>query len=149
MSNLEKLGQSIKERRLSLNLRMEDVARKAGITRATLWSIEKGSGKSSMSSLFAIMNVLGMNFSIDDVKHDAEYRVRATRRNSALDKKINHFVIMCVQQYASASNEPSYLVYKKMSDYGVIKDLVDDYEDLHGMSTAYLNDYIATILERN
>ena len=42
MNNATLLGKAIKEKRLSLNLRMDDVARDAGITRPTLWAIEKG-----------------------------------------------------------------------------------------------------------
>ena len=54
------LGKMIKENRLAQNLRMDDVARKAGISRVTLWSIEKGEGNCSLSSLLRVMDVLGL-----------------------------------------------------------------------------------------
>ena len=54
---------------------------------------------------------------------------------------------MCVEQYANSINKSSASVYKKMSEKGIIKDLTDDYEDLHGMSITYLNDYIGALLD--
>ena len=38
------IGRKIKNKRLELNLRMDDVAKRVGITRSTLWSVENGSG---------------------------------------------------------------------------------------------------------
>ena len=61
MEELSILGAAIKEKRLSLNKRMEEVAKEANITRATLWSIEKGTGSCSAASLFKVMNVLGLS----------------------------------------------------------------------------------------
>ena len=55
------LGHKIKEKRLALNLRMDDVAKEAGITRPTLWAIEKGTGNYSVSSLFKVMSILGLS----------------------------------------------------------------------------------------
>ena len=63
------------------------------------------------------------------------------------EKEINRFIIMCVEQYASRVNQPSAVIYKKMKDSGVIDELTNDYEDLHGMSFAYLNDYIGALLQ--
>ena len=146
MKELNVLGKLIREKRLSLNLRMEDVAKKAGITRATLWSIEKGNGSFSANSLFKVMNLLGLTINVNEAVFD-NGRDRATRINTLLDKKINRFIVMCVEQYAGSVNESSASVYKKMLKKGVIRDLTDDYEDLHGMSTMYLNDYIKSLLE--
>ena len=36
-----------------------------------------------------------------------------------------------------------------MNKEGIINDLIVDYEDLHGMSSEYLNDYIVTMLGGN
>ena len=147
MNDLVILGNLIKEKRLSLNLRMDDIARQAGITRSTLWSIERGSGNYSVSTLFRIMNLLGLSFSFNKDDFD-ETRERATRVNTKEDKKINRFVIMCVEQYASFVNKDSSLVYKLLNDKGVINELTNDYEDLHGMSSLYLNDYIDSLVRQ-
>ena len=92
MKELLVLGRTIKAKRLALNLRMDDVANKAGITRATLWSIEKGQSNCSICSLFKVLDILGLSFEINNQTND-QTRDRATRINSALDKKINRFVI--------------------------------------------------------
>lgn len=146
MNELIVLGKSIKEKRLSLNMRMDDVAKKAGITRATLWSIEKGKGGFSASSLFKVMSILNMSFKVDSNQINEDNRDRATRINTVFDKKINRFVIMCVEQYASSINENSSATYKKMLNKGVIEELNNDYEDLHGMSFTYLNEYIDSLI---
>lgn len=145
MNELTIISDAIREKRLELNLRMEDVAKEAGITRATLSSIENGSGSCSSAALFKVLHVLDINFSLEN-KADGNKRRRATRTNTALDKKINRFVILCVEQYAHYKRIGSGIAYKKMSKKGVIVDLVDDYEDLHGMSSEYLNDYIDALL---
>ena len=145
MNEIALLGKTIKDKRLSLNMRMDDVANKAGITRATLWSIEKGAGNCSISTLLRILDILDLSFSIKNDDNNT-FRSRATRINTRLDKKINRFVIICVEQYANSINESSDIVYNKMLAKGIINDLTDDYEDLHGMSHVYLNDYIDSLL---
>ena len=146
MEELLLLGKIIKEKRLSLNLKMDDVAKQVGITRSTLWSIEKGTCNCSIVSVLNVMALLGLTFKIDNIETGYIYRERASRTNTALDKKINRFIIMCVEQYALSINKCSGDVYKAMSKKGVIDDLTNDYEDLHGMSTLYLNNYIGAIL---
>lgn len=146
METLLDLGNTIKRKRLSLNLRMDDVANRANITRATLWSIEKGENNCSINTLLKVLDVLGLSLELNSDIQKSN-RNRATRINTLLDKKINRFVIMCVEQYAKSVNEPSNVIYKRMSDFGVIDELTNDYEDLHGMSTLYLNDYINSLLK--
>ena len=146
MKELLIIGKAIKEKRLSLNLRMDDVAEKAGITRMTLWGIERGKTGYSVSSLFQVMKVLDLSFSIDNSVSTNSKRNRATRINTIKDKKINRFIVMCVEQYAQKNNEGSDVVYQKMYSKGIIDELTNDYEDLHGMSFAYLNDYIDSLL---
>ena len=104
MEELLTLGKTIKAKRLALNMRMDDVAKKANITRATLWSIEKGTSNCSITSLFNVLNVLDISFNISINKASVSKRDRATRANTTLDKKINRFVVMCVEQYASSIN---------------------------------------------
>ena len=145
MKELLIIGQSIKEKRLLLNMRMDDLAKKAEITRATLSSIEKGTSNCSIVSLLKIVNILGISFSIDNHINRSK-RIRATRINTCHDKKVNKFIIMCVEQYAYVSGKNSGNVYKEMLAKGIIEDLTNDYEDLHGMSFTYLNDYINSFL---
>lgn len=146
MSELLLIGKTIKEKRLSLNLRMDDVANRAGITRMTLWAIERGKSGYSAHSLFKVMNVLGLSFNIENNGLNDSKRNRATRINTVLDKKINRFIVMCIEQYALSVNERSDVVYQIMYDKGIIDELTNDYEDLHGMSFTYLNDYIKSLL---
>ena len=147
MNDLLLIGKIIKVRRLSLNMRMDDLAKKAGITRSTLWGIEKGVSNCSASTLFKVMNLLELKFSVSFTQADNS-RLRATRINTVLDKKINRFIIMCVEQYAKSTNQSSDIAYKEMSKNGVLEELTNDYEDLHGMSTMYLNSYIGDLIAR-
>lgn len=142
MEQLFWLGKMIKEKRLAQNLRMDDVARKAGISRVTLWSIEKGEGNCSLSSLLRVMDVLGLRMAVENQSSLENERARATRANTVLSKKINRFIIMCVEQYALFSGIRSDVIYKEMKRKGVLDELESDYEDLHGMSAVYLNDYL-------
>ena len=142
MEQLFWLGKMIKENRLAQNLRMDDVARKAGISRVTLWSIEKGEGNCSLSSLLRVMDVLGLRMTVENQGSLENERARATRANTVLSKKINRFIIMCVEQYALFSGSRSDVIYKEMERKGILDELESDYEDLHGMSTVYLNDYL-------
>ena len=54
---------------------------------------------------------------------------------------------MCVEQYASSVDQGSAFIYNKLSEAGIINELIDDYEDMHGMSTYSLNEYIAKRLD--
>ncbi len=140
MESKIEIGEKIKNKRLQLNLRMDDVAKEIGITRSTLWSIENGSGNYSIDTLLKILSFLNMSIVID--AQEQETRKRATRTNSVLDKKINRFIVMCVEQYASSVNKSSREVYNELNGAGIIDELKDDYEDMHGMSTYSLNEYI-------
>ena len=144
--NSKTIGNVIKEKRLSLNMRMDDLARKAGITRQTLGSIENGLDNYSFSSLLKVINVLGISLTIDS-NDGKPSRKRATRINKKLDKVINRFIVMCIEQYAESINQPSYIIYSQMKQKGVIDYLKSDYEDMHGMSTEYINDFIRGMIE--
>ena len=61
---------------------------------------------------------------------------------------INRFVIMCVEQYAAFSNQSSASTYKEFLENDIISELENDYEDLHGMSTIWLNEYINGLLNK-
>ena len=144
MENKLLIGEKIKNKRLQLNLRMDDVAKKVGITRSTLWAIENGSGNYTIDTLLSLLKVLDM--SIDISAQEQNTRKRAARVNNVLAKKINRFIIMCVEQYALSVNKNSAETYNKMYKAGIIDDLKNDYEDLHGMSTYSLNEYIDKLI---
>lgn len=146
MNNLVKIGQSLKEKRLSLNLTMDAVANKANITRATLWAIENGKGNYSINSLLSVMNVLSLDMVVNNQIKSKPLRERASRINTLLDKKINRFIIMCVEQYCLEYDKESSKIYDQMKKMNVLNELKNDYEDLHGMSTTYLNSYIHSLL---
>lgn len=146
MNNLVKIGQSLKEKRLSLNLTMDAVAKEANITRATLWAIENGKGNYSINSLLSVMNVLSLDMVVNSQIKSKPLRERASRINTLLNKKINRFIIMCVEQYCLEYNQESSKIYDQMKKMNVLDELKKDYEDLHGMSTTYLNSYIHSLL---
>ena len=56
---------------------------------------------------------------------------------------INRFIIMSVEQYAYSVNKNSGSTYATLKNKGIIDELVDDYEDMHGMSTYSINEYIS------
>ena len=139
------IGNKIKTKRLSLNLRMDDVAKEVGITRTTLGAIENGDGNYTIDALIRLLNFLGLSFDID--LSCSNNRNRATRTNTVSDKKINRFIVMCIEQYASSKQMDSKSVFKKLNETGVINELIDDYEDMHGMSTYSINEYISERLK--
>ena len=149
MNDLVYLGEIIRERRLSLNLRSEELANKAHISRATLSSIENGKGNYSINTLLEICQILDLGFDLEN-KSDLRYqRKRASKQNLALIRKTNRFIIMTVEQYAKHLNKDSQSTYQSLKDVGLIKELKEDYEDLHGMSTEYLNYYFDGVIKNN
>ena len=119
---------------------MDDVAKKVGITRSTLSSIENGSGNYTIDALLKLLRFLNMSIDVDT--QEDSFRKRATRINTNLDKKINRFLVMCVEQYASRANESSRSIYNNLENAGIIDELKNDYEDMHGMSTYSIIEYI-------
>lgn len=57
--NLELMGEQIKLARLRRELSVSLVCERAGISRATLWQIEKGSSTVSIGSYAAVLHALG------------------------------------------------------------------------------------------
>lgn len=147
MINLVEVGNKVKNKRLSLNLRMDDVARQADISRATLWSIESAKGNYTFFNLVKVFHVLNIDIKIETNQLTDSDRVRAAKVDSVPDKTINRFVLFTVEQYAKYINKDRREVYKQLKEKGIINELIDDYEDLHGMSTIYLNDYIDSLLK--
>ncbi len=71
---LETMGEQIKMARLRRNLATELVAERAGISRATLWSVEKGTPTVSIGTYAAVLHVLGgMDKDFEFVARDDEF----------------------------------------------------------------------------
>lgn len=56
---LMQMGEQIKAARLRRNLATELVAERAGISRATLWAVEKGSPTVAIGNYAAVLHALG------------------------------------------------------------------------------------------
>jgi transcriptional regulator with XRE-family HTH domain len=61
---LTEIGKSVKFRREFLNLRQEDLAEMSGITSKTIHLIETGTGNPSIETLEKLIEVLGMELSL-------------------------------------------------------------------------------------
>ena len=57
---LENFGENLKLARLRRKLTVIQVAERAGITRTTLWQIERGSANVSMAAYAQVLMVLGL-----------------------------------------------------------------------------------------
>lgn len=57
---LEQVGEDIKLARLRRRLSAEQVAERAGISRSTLWLIEKGTSSVAMGAYLQVLFVLGL-----------------------------------------------------------------------------------------
>ncbi|MDX9798853.1 MAG: helix-turn-helix transcriptional regulator [Bacteroidales bacterium] len=57
---MEELGERIKLARLRRKLSLEQVSQRAGISRSTLWAIEKGSDSVAVGSYLQVLFVLGL-----------------------------------------------------------------------------------------
>jgi transcriptional regulator with XRE-family HTH domain len=57
---LAQLGENLKLARLRRKLTTEQIAERAGITRTTLWQVEKGASHVSMGAYAQVLLVLGM-----------------------------------------------------------------------------------------
>lgn len=92
---LEQMGEQIKLARLRRKLSAELIAERAGISRATLWAIEKGSPSVAMGMYAAVLHALnGMDRDLALIAKDDEFgrklqdlelvtRKRAPRRSRA------------------------------------------------------------------
>jgi transcriptional regulator with XRE-family HTH domain len=69
MLTLAALGSQIAARRKALRLRQLDLARKAGVSRATLDALENGrSGELGFSKVSKILSALGLELQVQDAK---------------------------------------------------------------------------------
>jgi len=67
---LEELGEDIKLARLRRKLSAEQVAERAGISRSTLWQIEKGLPNVSMGYYAQVLFVLGLEKNLSTMAAD-------------------------------------------------------------------------------
>lgn len=71
---LEVVGEQIKMARLRRNLSVELVAERAGISRATLWSVEKGTPTVAIGTYAAVLHALGgMDKDFELIAKDDEF----------------------------------------------------------------------------
>lgn len=71
---LEQMGEQIKLARLRRKLSAELIAERAGISRATLWAIEKGSPSVAMGMYAAVLHALnGMDRDLALIAMDDEF----------------------------------------------------------------------------
>ncbi|MDR3266664.1 MAG: helix-turn-helix domain-containing protein [Tannerella sp.] len=93
---LEELGENMKLARLRRKLTVEQVAERAGISRSTLWQIEKGAHTVSLGSYAQVLFVLGLEKNLvgiaaDDILgrklQDAEILVK---KRAPKKRKVNH-----------------------------------------------------------
>jgi hypothetical protein len=57
------------------------------------------------------------------------------------------FTTFCLELYAEHKNMSSPVVYQLFNKTGLLELLKNDYEDLHGMSFEYLNQFFDSWLE--
>lgn len=67
---LIQLGENLKLARLRRKYTMEMVAERAGISRTTLWQMEKGASNTSISNLLRVLSVYGMEQDILKLAND-------------------------------------------------------------------------------
>ncbi len=71
---LDKMGNQIKLARLRRNLSTELVAERAGISRATLWAVEKGTPTVALGTYAAVLYALGgMDKDFEQIAKDDEF----------------------------------------------------------------------------
>lgn len=69
---LETIGENIRLARLRRKLTTQQVAERAGITRTTLWQVEKGAGGVSMATYAQVLLVLGLENDLTHIASDDE-----------------------------------------------------------------------------
>lgn len=86
--NLETMGEQIKLARLRRNLSTELVAERAGISRATLWAVEKGTPTVAIGTYAAVLHALGgMDKDFGLIAKDDEYGRRIQDMNLTTPKR--------------------------------------------------------------
>ena len=85
---LVEMGEQIKTARLRRNLATELVAERAGISRATLWAVEKGTPTVAIGTYAAVLHALGgMDKDLELVAQDDEFGRRIQDMNLVTPKR--------------------------------------------------------------
>ena len=85
---LDTMGEQIKLARLRRNLSAELVAERAGISRATLWAVEKGTPTVPIGTYAAVLHALGgMDKDLELVAQDDEFGRRIQDMNLVTPKR--------------------------------------------------------------
>lgn len=85
---LENMGEQIKLARLRRNLATELLAERAGISRATLWAVEKGSPTVAMGTYAAVLHALGgLDRDLELIAKDDEFGRRLQDMNLVAPKR--------------------------------------------------------------
>ncbi|MBR6308785.1 MAG: helix-turn-helix transcriptional regulator [Lachnospiraceae bacterium] len=85
---LENMGEQIKLARLRRNLSVELVAERAGISRATLWAVEKGTSTVAIGTYAAVLHALGgMDKDLALIAKDDEFGRRIQDLNLTTPKR--------------------------------------------------------------
>lgn len=92
---LAELGENIKLARLRRKLSTTQICERAGISRNTLWQIEKGSSTVAMGYYVQVLFVLGM-----------ENDLRGVGRDDALGYKIQDSELLMVRERAPKYGKP-------------------------------------------
>lgn len=74
----KQVGEQLRLARLRRRLSAAQVAERAGISRNTLYLLEKGSPSSSIATLFRILSVFGLEEDFSDIAKDDELGRRLT-----------------------------------------------------------------------
>ena len=87
---LEDMGEQIKLARLRRNLPAELVAERAGVSRATLWAVEKGTSTVTIGAYAAILHALGgMDKDLKLIGQNDEFGRRIQDMNLVAPKRAN------------------------------------------------------------
>lgn len=85
---LENMGEQIKLARLRRNLSTELLSERAGISRATLWAVEKGSPTVAMGIYAAVLHALGgLDKDLELIAKDDEFGRRLQDMNLMMPKR--------------------------------------------------------------
>lgn len=146
MESLKTISKLVHNKRLSMNITMDVLASRAGISRATLSAIESGGESYSVNSLLKVLNVLGISFNVEKEAKAKLSKQRASRTNTKKDKLINDFIILCIEHYAKTHRVAPDILYSRMKERGILDYLKEWYDDLHGYSFDYIDQEIEAML---
>jgi transcriptional regulator with XRE-family HTH domain len=84
---LETMGENIRLARLRRKFTTQQVAERAGITRTTLWQIEKGAGSVSIAAYAQVLVALSLENDLTQIASDDEMGRRIQDTNLVVKKR--------------------------------------------------------------